>query len=647
MQPQLGSLAPLAAGDPPRIGGYELVARLGVGGMGTVYLGRDGNDFVAVKVIRPELALDSSFRGRFRDEAAAARRVAAFCTAQVLDADPDADPPFIVTEYIDGVPLDHVVRTKGPLPPSTLHGVGVGVATALAAIHAAGLVHRDLKPSNVLLSLSGPRVIDFGIARSLIAPSGHTMAGVVLGTPGWMAPEQLRGGPVGPAADVFAWGCLVVYAATGHNPWGDGAPTTIAHAVLHEPPDLAGVPNSLRPFVEEALRPAPERRPAARDLVLRQLGGARSADPDAAVTSLLQRTWAPPPTLADPDAADPDAADPDAVATEQLEAVAPTERLAPPNAAGAHPDQRNQREWWAPPQEGWTPPEAPAKADTPPQPPGAPAVAAPAQSFPPVQWPLPQPAPPAQHAPQQQRPQPPAQPYPPPYWPYQPPSQQPSQQQSHQQPRQPAQQFPPRFPPPPYQGNQPWYAPPGNVAQPAQPGSSARPVGRVPPYVPPIPPRRRHRVRWLLLSLCGLFLLFFLVFLSRPEEVVRGLASPPAAAASAGDTVRDGVFEFVVRDIDCRSRPGGRVCVVALQVKNLAAKDRRLPGRSQVLHDTLGDYYRLDRRASQQRGSDLFESIRTGDTVIGEIVFKLPATRKAGFVELHDSVLSKGVSVQF
>ena len=240
--PRLGAVTPLEPGDPRTIGRYGLTGRLGTGGMGTVYLGRAlaGGPPVAVKVVHAELAADPEFRARFADEVAAARRVAPFCTARVLDADPAARAPYLVTEFVDGVPLSVAVSDGGPLDESTLHGVALGVAAALSAVHAAGVVHRDLKPANVLLSLSGPRVIDFGIARALDVARRHTQAGMLVGTPGWMAPEQFRGGTVGPAADVFSWGSLVAYAATGHNPWSHAQSGPVAVA------DRAGAPDPAR-----------------------------------------------------------------------------------------------------------------------------------------------------------------------------------------------------------------------------------------------------------------------------------------------------------------------------------------------------------------------------------------------------------------
>ncbi|MDT3439189.1 serine/threonine-protein kinase [Pseudofrankia sp. BMG5.37] len=253
--------------DPDAVGPYTLVSRLGEGGMGTVYLGWDPDGrAVAVKVIRPDLASDQEFRRRFRREIEAARRVAPFCTAEVLDADPDAFAPYLVTEFIGGLRLDQAVAI-GPLSPSTLTGLAVGVATALTAIHHAGLVHRDLKPSNVILSLSGPRVIDFGIAQTLDGGLAKpTDWG--FGSAGWMAPEQVNGQPIGPAADVFTWGMLIACAATGRHPFGGETDLEVARRITSAEPDLAGLPEQLDDLVWNALAKDPSSRPTARDLLL-------------------------------------------------------------------------------------------------------------------------------------------------------------------------------------------------------------------------------------------------------------------------------------------------------------------------------------------------------------------------------------------
>ncbi len=288
---------PLQVGDPTVVGRYVLDSRLGGGGMGTVYLARDTlGRAVAVKMIRPELAADHDFRERFRHEVAAARRVSPFCTASVLDADPDAYPPYLVTEYIEGRRLDRVVMEDGPLPASTLTGTAIGVATALTAIHRAGIVHRDLKPANVILSLSGPRVIDFGIAKAAGAARHDLDRGLIFGTEGWMAPEQILGHPVGPAADVFTWGLLVAYAGTGRHPFtepgrfGPAADADLGQRIVGAPPDLAGLAGPLRRLVEIALTKDPSARPAARDLLLRLVDGNSDVNASTPIDQVLGRT---------------------------------------------------------------------------------------------------------------------------------------------------------------------------------------------------------------------------------------------------------------------------------------------------------------------------------------------------------------------
>ncbi|TDC81322.1 serine/threonine-protein kinase, partial [Actinomadura sp. 7K507] len=262
-----GDIRPLEPADPREVGGHTLLGRLGSGGMGMVYLGADpeSGGRVAVKTIHPHLAGDPSYRRRFKDEAYLASRVASFCTARVLAHGEEQGRPYLVTEYVGGVSLHSRLLGDGPLQAADLHGVAVGVASALAAIHAAGLVHRDLKPANVMLTLSGCRVIDFGIARSQDARGATAASGQVLGTPGWMAPEVLIGGPATPAADVFAWGCLIAHAGTGRMPIG-GDPATLRTAA--DEPDLSGLPESLVQAVRSALAKNPAERPTASDLLL-------------------------------------------------------------------------------------------------------------------------------------------------------------------------------------------------------------------------------------------------------------------------------------------------------------------------------------------------------------------------------------------
>ncbi|ADP81419.1 serine/threonine-protein kinase [Pseudofrankia inefficax] len=288
----------LQAHDPTTVGQYSVLRRLGAGGMGTVYLGRGPADsLVAIKVIRPDLALDQEFRRRFRREIEAARSVAPFCTAEVLDADPDAAAPYLVTEFIEGTRLDEAVEAA-PLSPSTLTGLAIGVATALAAIHRAGLVHRDLKPSNVILSLSGPRVIDFGIAQVLDGGIAKPTAWG-FGSTGWMAPEQINGQAIGPAADVFAWGLLVAYAASGCHPFGSDTDLGLARRIANAEPVLIGLPADLAEIVRAALAKDPANRPSARDLLLRLVerepgGGAEPALRLLAPTRAQPRSGATP-----------------------------------------------------------------------------------------------------------------------------------------------------------------------------------------------------------------------------------------------------------------------------------------------------------------------------------------------------------------
>jgi serine/threonine protein kinase len=279
------------------VGPYELKGRIGSGGMGAVYLGRspEGQD-VAVKVIRPELASDLQFLARFQGEVANAERVASFATAQVLDHGVRDGRAYMVTEYIDGSTLAEYILTRGALSAGMLHGVAVGVATALVAIHSAGLIHRDLKPGNVMLSLSGPRVIDFGIARALDASTMHTATGMLIGSPGWMAPEQITNGPITTAVDIFAWGCLVGYAGSGRHPYGTGNISVMAARLLHAEPELGPLPEPLASLVKRALDKDPKLRPSAQELLLALVGGTSPAPAPlaAAAEQTVAASWQPP-----------------------------------------------------------------------------------------------------------------------------------------------------------------------------------------------------------------------------------------------------------------------------------------------------------------------------------------------------------------
>ncbi|MGW1025192.1 serine/threonine-protein kinase [Streptomyces sp. NPDC002577] len=257
------------AEHPQYAGHYRLETRLGSGGMGVVHLARSTSGLrLAVKVVHTELAQDSEFRGRFRQEVGAARRVSGAFTAPVVDADPEAERPWMATLFIPGPTLAEYVKEDGPLPPAHLRHLMAGLAEALRDIHRAGVVHRDLKPSNVLLADDGPKVIDFGISR----PSDselRTETGKLIGTPPFMAPEQFRTPrDVGPAADVFALGSVIVHAATGRGPFDSDSPYIVAYQVVHDEPDLTGLPEELTPVVSRCLAKEPEDRPTAEELMV-------------------------------------------------------------------------------------------------------------------------------------------------------------------------------------------------------------------------------------------------------------------------------------------------------------------------------------------------------------------------------------------
>ncbi|GAA1790889.1 serine/threonine-protein kinase [Actinomadura chokoriensis] len=249
----------LRDGDPARVGPYRLLARLGAGGMGQVYLGRSrGRRLVAVKIVHPHFADNASFRRRFAKEVAAARRIGGFYTAQVVDADTDADPPWLVTEYIAGPTLQDAVDENGPLPEGSAASLGAGLAEGLQAVHDQNVIHRDLKPGNVMLAADGPRIIDFGIARAMDASSQSL---TVVGTPGYMSPEQYLGRDIGPASDVFCLAAVLSFAVTGRHPFGEGPPDALGYRVRHEDPDLTGVPAALLELIAAGLEKDPDDRP--------------------------------------------------------------------------------------------------------------------------------------------------------------------------------------------------------------------------------------------------------------------------------------------------------------------------------------------------------------------------------------------------
>jgi len=283
---------PLRPDDPTRIGHYRLTARLGSGGMGVVYLGVawDGSP-VAVKVLRPDLAGDQEFRRRFGREVAALVRVKGMCTVRVIEADSQSATPFVVTEYAQGPSLSEHIDKHGSVGPEMLYGLATGLAEALTVIHAAGIMHRDLKPSNIILTDAGPKVIDFGIARRQDT-TAVTKTGMMVGSLGFMAPEQISGHP-GPEADIFAWGVTVAYAATGRSPFGAGNTHSILYRIMYGDPDIAAVPDALRPLVEAALAKDPRNRPTAQQLLDRLTSASRRTDRinDTPTQVILSRTW--------------------------------------------------------------------------------------------------------------------------------------------------------------------------------------------------------------------------------------------------------------------------------------------------------------------------------------------------------------------
>ncbi|MFD0055858.1 LamG-like jellyroll fold domain-containing protein [Streptomyces sp. NPDC127168] len=311
-------MSALEPDDPRSVGEYRLLGRLGVGGMGRVFLGRSpGGRLVAVKVVHAELLRRPEFRDRFRREVQAARMVSGAFTAPVVDADPDAPLPWLVTSYIAGPSLERAVADQGPFDPRAVLALAAGLAEALVSIHAAHLVHRDLKPSNVLLAEDGPRVIDFGIVRSVDADS-ITGTGHMAGSPGFMSPEQVNGDEVTWASDVFCLGAVLAFAATGANPFGGGPTPALLYRVVHNAPDVDPVTDpALRALIADCLAKDPARRPTPREILARigPLGG------ESATALPYAHQWTP--------AARPTRAD-----------AVPTMVVPPPGMPAAHPHTR-------------------------------------------------------------------------------------------------------------------------------------------------------------------------------------------------------------------------------------------------------------------------------------------------------------------
>ncbi|MFD6097555.1 substrate-binding domain-containing protein [Nocardiopsis flavescens] len=283
-------LTPLRSNDPRAIPPFTVHGRLGAGGMGVVYgaTGPDGR-WAAIKVVRDEYAGEREFRARFAAEIELMLRVRALCVAPVLAHDSRAEHPWYATAYLPGPTLARRVRVGGPLPAGQARVVAAGIAEAVAAIHAAGVVHRDLKPANVILAPDGPKVLDFGIARAADLTS-HTRTGGLIGSPAWMSPERYRGDS-GPEADVFAWGAVAAYTATGRSPFGEGGAETLMYRILNEEPDLGGLPPELVDPVRRALAKDPALRPRAADLVHAVAGAPEEQDDTTIVTGLIRAHW--------------------------------------------------------------------------------------------------------------------------------------------------------------------------------------------------------------------------------------------------------------------------------------------------------------------------------------------------------------------
>ncbi|MEU7835399.1 protein kinase [Nonomuraea sp. NPDC049129] len=583
---------PLTPEDPSAIGPYELISRLGSGGMGTVYLAKAADGVqVALKAIRRDYTMDPVYRARFHEEVSNARKVASFCTARVLDHGEHDGVLYLVTEYIEGISLENHLIEHGPLTPSVLHSAAVGVAAALTAIHAVGLVHRDLKPANVMLTLGGPRVIDFGLARSSHVSTRHTNAGMVMGTPGWIAPEQVFEGRTSPAGDVFAWGSLIAYAGLGGHPFGEGDAYVMAARARTAPPDLRGLPAPLDRLVAAAIHPDPARRPAAKQLLLELVGAADEPAAQLAATRHLTSSWNPsefPPLAEFPNN--------------------PQVRQAPPG--------------WTPPPQGHQPsahqpsshqPQAHQQTGMGPLPGRGPAPHPPAQAPPP---PPPRQSPPRQAPPHQASPR---QASPPPG---------------------PASQGPPSL----QTGQVPLSAhQTGQVPLSAhQTGQAPLPPGPRGPVAFPVKRKRSVFTGCVTAIVVAIVLLVLLL-----AVLAWALRSPDPVGADS--PAQDGKLKFAVTGTKCPKPAKGakqRTCQVSLKVNNIGQEARVLyPGQQKLLDED--DALHGGTKLLDKAGAEVTPvRIGPGQSFSGALLFELPKEAQPAGLELHDSGLSTGVRVR-
>ncbi|WP_176993388.1 protein kinase domain-containing protein [Nonomuraea jiangxiensis] len=668
--------SPLQPDDPPAIGPYELISRLGSGGMGVVYLAKTADGpRVALKAIRRDFTADPVYRARFHEEVSNARKVASFCTARVLDHGEDRGRLYLVTEYIDGISLEDHLIEHGALSPSVLHAAAVGVAAALTAIHAAGLVHRDLKPANVMLTLAGPRVIDFGLARSTRhVDSRHTNAGMVMGTPGWIAPEQVFEGRTSPAGDVFAWGSLIAYAGLGGHPFGEGDAYVMAARARTAPPDLRGLPAPLDRLVAAAIHPDPARRPAARQLLLELVGAADEPAAQLAATKHLTNAWnpsefgplmpgTPPPPMPPPDRTGPvpGAAHP--------QPPRPPEGRGPqphPETSGRvpnpHPETSGRIPQPHPETSGRIPqPHPETSGRIPGQPPRAETSGRIPQPHPETSGRIPQPHPETsgripRQPPQAERTGPTNRgPQPPPLVERTGPTNRGPQPPPHAERTGPTNRGP--QPPPLVERTGPMpivqmplphqTGPMPSVRAPLPPQAGQGPLphhsttgpGPLPRYRPPRP--RRGVVTGCLTALVIVIVLLVLLM----AALMWIFRTPPAGA---NESVQDGRLKFAVTDTKCPKPPKTatkRTCQVGIRVDNVGPEARVLYPAQQKLIDEDDEPY---------PGTGLLDShgkqitpirIESGRSFTGTLVFQLPKDRAPARLEVHDSALSRGADV--